>query len=287
MPAQVPADPAEVQRIGDALAADRIYNDPGLPQAQTVDSRWANVGPGLVVRAAFLPAVAPGQQLTDLIGPLGKRFPQDVVVVMRGRWIEVAGPDPEILDSALLWLYGNYMKPFLRWVVEPSQAVGLLAGQIGLLRTGVVSNQDPTATATDPGSPANPWLPWLLAGVALLLAGIGGWWAGRSRRNSRMAADAQARSGILRRRRFGARLASVAGRIIELDGMAKDNAARGEVDAAVERYRRARDVLTGDGDLDSAGDALDSAQRHLVSAGRILDVPVTSPGDAADGREPR
>ena len=65
-----------------------------------------------------------------------------------------------------------------------------------------------------------------------------------------MAADAQVRSGILRRRRFGARLASVAGRIIELDGMAKDNAARGEVDAAVERYRMARDVLTGDGDLD-------------------------------------
>ena len=231
--------------------------------------------------------MAPGQQLTDLIGPLEQRFPQDVVVVMRGRWIEVAGPDQEILDSAVLWLYGNYMKPFLRWVVEPSQAVGLLAGQIGLLRTGVISNQAPATTATDPVSAASAWLPWLLAGIALLLAGIGGWWAGRSRRNSRMAADAQMRSGILRRRRFGARLASVAGRIIELDGSAKDHAARGEVDAAVERYRMARDVLTDDGDLDAAAVALDSAQRHLVSAGRILDVPPTSPGGAADGGDPR
>lgn len=282
LPAETAADPAQVQTIGDALAAGRIYNDPGLRQAQTIDSRWANVGTGLTVRAAFLPSVAPGGQLTDLIGPLAKRFPGDVVVVMRGRWIEVAGPDQEMLDSAVLWLYGNYMKPFLRWEVQPSQAVGLLAGQIGLLRTGVVSNQQSSAPATTSSGSADGWLAWLLAGAALLLAGIGGWWAGRVRRNSRAAAEAQVAAGILTRRRFGARLAGVAGRIVDLDGFAPDGEARNEVAAAVERYRMARDVLTSGGDLGVAGDALDSAERHLAGASRALGGSADQP--AAGGR---
>jgi hypothetical protein len=275
LPAQSTADPGEVERIGDALAADRIYNDPAL-SAQTVDQRWANVGPGLVVRAAFLPPAAPGRTLPDLITPLSKRFPGDVVVVMRGRWMEVAGPEQEMLDSATLWLYGNYMKPFLRWDVQPTQFVALLAGQIGLLRTGVVSDQSSPVTPNDPVNSARSWLPWLFAATALVLAGAAGWWAGRSRRNSRIAAEAAQRQGILRRRRIGARLAGVAGGIIELDALAQNRTAQDERDAAVERYRVARDLLTDDGDLEIAGDALEAAERHLVSAGRALGTPTAS-----------
>jgi hypothetical protein len=276
LPAQTAADPEQVQQIGDALASSRVYSAPGVDPAQTVADSWANVGAGLTVRAAFLPAVGAGDSLTNLIGPLSKRFPHDVVVVVRGRWIDVAGPDQEVLDSALLWLYGNYMKPFLRWDVQPSQFVGLLAGQIGLLRTGVVSGQAAPTPPRDPVSGARGWLPWLFVATALVL-GAGGWWAGRARRRRRVVAEAGHREGLLVRRRFGARLARVAGRIVDLDGLAEDGTARDEVDAAVERYRVARDVLTDDGDLRVAGEALDAAERHLVSAGRIVDGPPAAP----------
>ena len=77
-------------------------------------------------------------------------------------------------------------------------------------------------TPNDPVTSARSWLPWLFAATALVLAGGAGWWAGRSRRNSRIAAEAAQRQGILRRRRFGARLAGVAGGIIELDALAQE-----------------------------------------------------------------
>lgn len=280
LPAEGVAPAASLARIGDAMAATGVYSDPALPSVQRSLTSWTDVGPDRTIRAAFLPTAARGATLPDLLTPLHARFPGDIVVVVHGRWLQVAGPDPEILTSAVLWVYGNYQAPILGWDVQPAALVGVLAGRIGLLRTGVVTDQVAPAPVVDPVRSAWRWLPYLFGGIAVLLAAVP--LANRFRRQSRGRRHLKdSRSVAADRRVLAGRLAAVAGQILELDGLALGaasgpDAARRDVTDATERYRVARDVLGDVGDLDVARAAIDEAERHLAAAARALRAPLAA-----------
>src|SRR6185312_8575669 len=85
-PAMQTADAAEVARIGDALARDQVFTAPGVATASRTD-RWDRAA-GLTVRIAAFPAVTEGGPLVDYLTPLAARFPDDLVVVVYGLWVQ-------------------------------------------------------------------------------------------------------------------------------------------------------------------------------------------------------
>ena len=268
---EIRADPGDVATITAALTADGIYNGPDLADPQQIDSTWS-ASYGAPVRVAFLPAAPAGSPLTDLLTPLHQRFSGDVVIVVRGRWLEIAGPDDEVLQSARLWMYGSYQRPALGWDVSPSALVGVLADQVHLLRSGVVSDQSAPKAPTDPVSSAGRWLPWLFVATAGALAVTGGLLARRRRAATERERN---RASTMARRVLGARLAAVAGQIVDLDGLARGGRAGSEVSSAAERYDTGRQILSDDGAISVAGQALTAAEHHLQSAAELLDVPLS------------
>ena len=213
---------------------------------QPMGERRARIGCSRGVPAGRRPRA---RSLTDLIAPLVKRFPRRRGRRDAGRWMRSPGRT-EMLDSATLWLYGNYMKPILRWVVEPSQSVGAAGRTDRPVANRRRQRSVLPGDADRPVTSARTWLPWLFAGAALLLAGGAGWWAGHPG-----AIPAWPRRPGARGNPASPPIRCPAGRcrggIIELDAMARKRTAQDEMDAAVERYRVARGVLTGDGDLES------------------------------------
>lgn len=267
---QVPADQDQVAAVGAALTTAGIYNDPGLAEPQRIDSAWS-ARFGSSVRVAFLPPGAPGTPLTDLLTPLHRRFPGDVVILVRGRWLEIAGPDDNVLQSARLWTYGYGQRPALGWDVQPTALINVLANRVDLLRTGVVTDRAAPDPPTDPVSSAGRWTPWLFAGAAFALAALVAVRAALARRRSAVERELADRATTLQRRTLGARLATVAGQIVDLDGLDPHEAGR-KLSSAAERYEVARQVLADDGDVAVADAALTAAEADVRTAAGVLHV---------------
>lgn len=286
-PQPVVADAVVVQTIGDALAAGGVYNEPGMASPEARSDSWATAGTGLAVRAAFLPATTPGQPLNDLIGPLHARFPDDVVIVARGRWLDAAGPDQDVVHSALLWVYGSYEDKVLEWEISPGTLVRLTAEQIALLRTGVTSGETAPAAPADPVASASAALPWIFGGVVVVVViGSSAYFVTRTVRRHTDATDRR-RSTADQRRKLGARLSTIAEHIVDIEPLAQGGSAAADVGVALERYRFARDALTGE-EFDAGVGASDSsvrlvekaiaeAEKRLVAVAKTLGVPLATP----------
>lgn len=309
------APPGElVDRVGDALAADGLYNDPALDTPQKPTSRWQDSG-GTAVRAAFFPPVGVGEDLPDLITPLHERFPDDIVVVGYGRWLDVAGPDEAMTRSAVLWTYGYYLRGVLNWEVQPAALVGLFAERYGLLSTGVTHDEPTPEAPRDPVSSVSDALPWIFGGTAVALV-IGGtaYVAFGQWRRRRQTASAE-RAHAADRHALGARLAAVAGQIVAIEplvgeqradggsdggrrsdgdsagsdgGGAGGNGGRGgsaatDLGIALERYRVARTLLRRDRSFDKAAQALEESERRLAAVSRAVGVPLAA---GAEGGAP-
>lgn len=258
----VPADPDLVATVTAALRADGVWTDPSLPPV-TPTPAWTLIGPDRTLRVAVLPVRTREQPRIDLATSLASAFPDDIVMVLTGRWIDIAGPDPAILRSSVMYLYGGgserlnlYSTPF-----TPEEEVNGVCRRIGLLRTGVTTDQ-PSPTTQDPQGSVLPLLGWVFLGTAAAV-GAGVWY---ERRRRGVAAERDQRAHRRRRDRLAAELPAVAGEILRLDGLARQDDARDALDRATERYGVARDVLTRDGDLTVADDALRSAQGDLDTA---------------------
>ena len=270
----VPADPSNIEAIAAALAADRYYAAPGIGAPEEPFSSWQDVGPDRVVRVALLAGPAPGEPFVDHLGPLAARFPDDVVVVATGRWVQMAGPEQNLLDSAVLYGYGAFYDRVVQNDVPVANlALGMLR-RVGDLRTGAVSDQQGPST-DDPVSGVSPALPWLFVGTALIV--VAGLLLFRQRRSTR-AMDA-ARDDRRARSRTTARLSVLSEQILQLDGLARDGTPRTLMTKATERYGTARGLLLQDGDLRVAQTALDEASALLTRAAAELEVPLTGAGD--------
>lgn len=261
-----PADSALVATVIAGLRADQVWTDPALTPVSSAPA-WSLAGPDRTVRVAVLPAVPRGQPRVDLLGPVAAAFPDDIVMVITGRWIDIAGPDPAILRSSVMYLYGGgsdrlnlYSSPF-----TPQQEVNGVCRRIGELRTGVTTNQ-PSPTTPDPQGSVTPVLGWVFLGTAAAV-GAGVWY---ERRRRAVAAEQDRHAHRRRRDRLVADLPGVAEELLHLDGLARDGQARDALVQAGERYRVGRDILARDGDLTVADDALRSARESLTTVRREL-----------------
>ena len=165
----VPADPATTETIAAVLAQDKYYAAAGVDAPEGAFGDWQRVvGPDRVVRVALLPAPAAGEPLVDQLGPLAARFPDDIVVVATGRWVQMAGPEQNLLDSAVLYGYGAFYDRIVQNDLPLANLVIGMLRRVGDLRGGTVSDQA-GPTTDDPVSGVTPLLPWLFAGTAVLV----------------------------------------------------------------------------------------------------------------------
>ena len=151
----VPADPADTETIAAALAAEKYYVAPGIDAAGRRLSRTCRRSDRTGSCASpCWPDRPPAQPLVDQLSPLAARFPDDIVVVATGRWVQMAGPEQDLLDSAVLYGYGAF---YDRVVQNDLPAANLTLGmlrRVGALRTGSVSDQQgPATTIRCPASP--------------------------------------------------------------------------------------------------------------------------------------
>ncbi|MBB4905133.1 hypothetical protein [Actinophytocola algeriensis] len=189
-PAPVPAAPDRVAELVAALREHPVYNAPGrteLIEDWVVEiSRSEN---DLGIRVAAFPFLEPGQPVVDYATPLGSAFPDDVVLVLHGQWLDIVAPDQDKALAARAFAYGD-------------ADLSLLSGGSGhsLLRD-TVKRLDLLLAETSWGFPQPPpqprsvpfdvqravsaLAPWVLVGSAVVIGGAG------VLRHRRRAADAE------------------------------------------------------------------------------------------------
>lgn len=178
-PAPVPAAPERVAEVVDALRAAPVYNAPG--RALPVDDWVAATARdkyGLGIRVAAFPLLEPGQPVVDYATPLGAAFPDDVVMVVHGDWMDIVAPDQRKAEAARAFAYSD---------ADLSLFVSGLGSNRTLLQT--VKRLELLLTETSWGYPQPPpqprpvpfdvqrtvstLAPWVLVGSAVALGGVG------------------------------------------------------------------------------------------------------------------
>jgi hypothetical protein len=189
-PAPVPAAPDRVAELVATLREHPVHNAPGrteLIEDWVVEiSRSEN---DLGIRVAAFPFLEPGQPVVDYATPLGAAFPDDVVLVLHGQWLDIVAPDQDKALAARAFAYGD-------------ADLSLLSGGSGqsLLRD-TVKRLDLLLAETSWGFPQPPpqprsvpfdvqravsaLAPWVLVGSAVVIGGAG------VLRHRRRAADAE------------------------------------------------------------------------------------------------
>ncbi|GAA1192608.1 hypothetical protein [Prauserella alba] len=243
----------ERDRIADGTSPDGIgHGDIGRPPYDAEEfGRF---------RIAYLPPTRPGRPVPDPLPALSQRFPDDTVVVVRGLWIDAAGPgDRGDIDTALRYARDNRNDELL-WLGRPASAVGDFYERIGQLRRGTL---DPRGVPVKPPSADETGGvvgPWVFAGTGVAIAGVsvGAWWWRRRRRQ-----ESDARAFRIASAELTAELARVAAAITTADGHGEP--ARGRA-AAAERYATAVDLAeraTTDAELTIARDVAGEARGML------------------------
>jgi hypothetical protein len=218
----VPADPAERAAVLDALRGGRVAVAPGAADAPGTDpgppledGAWIDEAlPGGRVRIAALPALDVGAPDPDLLADLRAAHPDDVVLVLRGRWLDAAGPDPELVRSARDHVLGRFEEFLLGRTLPPRGVVRPFLERLALLRSGEPFGRPrPQPVVAD--DVVARWAPPVAVGAAVALGGSGLLVAGRAARRRAAAAAALARG---ERARAAAELAALDAEVLELSG---------------------------------------------------------------------
>ena len=96
----------ELAPVVGVLDRGDFYADPSITPAPTDHSAWAMAGAGKPVKVVVLPFADPSARAVDWTTPLAARYPQAVVLVMTGKWIESAGTDRQVMVDAINQTYG-------------------------------------------------------------------------------------------------------------------------------------------------------------------------------------
>jgi hypothetical protein len=204
----VPAPAALADQVVAGLRASPRWVAPGVDADLGDGSRLPVLDPPVAVRVAALPVLRRGAPYPDLGPALARAFPGELVITLRGSWIEAVGPDPVRLESARNYLLGVGRAQLFQQAVPAGDLVRLL-----LQRYADLQSADPfagrprTASAAAEEDGGEDVLRKLLFALTVLGAGGALLWFGPPQRRGAPAPGPSFRS---QRARVYADLARVA-----------------------------------------------------------------------------
>jgi hypothetical protein len=173
---------AQLDDLTAKLRANPIYNAPGIddPLVQLTPDLFATArkAVGHDLRVAALPLLTPGEPFVDYAPALAKRFPDSVVMVAQGDWLEVKGPDQALLTSARNYSYGRFQYSSFSNGIVMADRVATIAGRFfELTKKKPFGRPQPAAQPKpvpyDVRRTISNAAPWALLGAAIVLAGSG------------------------------------------------------------------------------------------------------------------
>lgn len=259
-------DPATIADLTAQLRRSRVVvagtgGDPldGADPEGLATTWRSRTGTGL--RLVVAPPLTPGEPAPVTAADLAPAFPGETVVLLQGRWLDVAGPDRTAWTVARDMTLSRYQDFLQTRRIGPAQLLGVLADQYAELTSGAVQNR-PTPTQRNPLS----WLLLVLPWLALVV--IAGFAVRHRSRKVRRAADARHRD-VAGLAAAAADLPALAEGILALHGLARTGPARDRLADATRAYRSARrlvDARDGAGAtaaVRDAGDALTDVADRL------------------------
>jgi hypothetical protein len=178
---------AQVAALAERLRQSPIHNDPARDDKVTLSPDLIRDRAGFSVRIAALPVPERGQPVIDYAPALGKFFPNDVVMVATGGWLDIAAPEQDKAESARNYAFG-------RFEIGSFQKGGTIDGRISsvLLRLQTLVKEKPFGRplpeAFDLRKKISDLAPWVLLGSAVVIA-CASYAAHRIRKARRVEAD--------------------------------------------------------------------------------------------------
>ncbi|WP_346054811.1 hypothetical protein [Amycolatopsis dongchuanensis] len=252
----VPPSAEQVAALTARLRENPVYVAPGRTDPIDVPVGLLAEKTGIRARVVAFPALGPDEPLVDYAPALAEEFPGETVFVSYGAWLDVAGPDQQILESARDYAYGRYeYATFARGVN--------LADRIGTVATRVADlvHRNPFARPAPPAFDLRHRIanvaPWVLLGSAVLLGGgaLLAW--SRHRVLARQAEEAALRKET----------ALTAAELAELDAglLAVPDGPSERLAAAAERQSTARELFERAGSAEAMREV-----REIAAQGRKL-----------------
>jgi hypothetical protein len=159
----------QVATMAERLRQNPIYNDPARVDRVTLSPNVIKDKAGFGVRIAALPAPNRGQPVVDYAPALGKLFPDDVVMVATGGWLDIAAPEQDKAISARNYAFGRYE-------IGTFQKGGTVDGRISsvVIRLQLLIKDKPFGRplpeAFDLRKKISDLAPWVLLGSAAIIA---------------------------------------------------------------------------------------------------------------------
>lgn len=211
----VPATAEQVEEVAEELRENPVYNaegreDPVDPLVIELAKKY-----GISLRVAAFPIAEPGEPVVDYAPALRERFPDDVVMVATGRWLDVVAPEQDKATSARDYAFGAFEVGSYRQGSAMTDRVGTVLERLeSLLKETAYGRPQPepqpVAQEYDVRRTIGTFAPWVLLGAALVLA-VAGLIAYRTRTAARAATERRAMhlasgSALARINELGARL---------------------------------------------------------------------------------
>lgn len=170
---------SHVDELAGRLRDDRIYQAPGR-EDDPIDRRLLTIAEklGIPVRIAAFPVLERGQPLADYAPALAKRYPDDVIMVAYGRWLDIAAPYQDKAISARNYAFGRFeMGSFAQGSLLSTRIATVLTRLDELLEEIAFGRPQPPPQPEpqpyDVRRTISALAPWALLGSATILGGVG------------------------------------------------------------------------------------------------------------------
>lgn len=212
-----PVAPSEEQleELAEELRENPVHNAEG--REDPIDPlvvEWAKEY-GISLRVAAFPIAEPGKPIVDYASALAPLFPDDVVMVSTGRWLDVVAADQSKANSARDYAFGAFEYGSFRQGSLMTNRIGTVLERLGSLLQETAYGRpqpepQPVAQEYDVRRTIATFAPWVLLGAAVVLAAAG-LIAYRARTAARAATERRAMhlasgSALARINELGARL---------------------------------------------------------------------------------
>nr|WP_157529206.1 hypothetical protein [Kibdelosporangium sp. MJ126-NF4] len=160
----------QVANLVAKLRQNPVYNAPDRSDRATTPVAAIRQKYGFSLRVVALPALKPGEPFVEYAPALAKEFPDDIVLVAQGHWIDIAGKDQQRLESARNYTMNHDRRVTLFRGTTVDRVVRKLTGRLGDLGRHKPLG-DPQPQAFDLGRTLVGSTPLLWGGSAAILGG--------------------------------------------------------------------------------------------------------------------